>query len=292
MSIALNEIHRLFDLYIKLNKLSSYKVTVNDPSKHKEYIEETNYKISYLIKESSELKEVIKKLPNPYYKSEIAKTIQSIHIELNLNGSNPTEFNVNINIDTDNHTFKTKSGKLFESEISKYHQYNEQYVFSTNTLSEKKIASKTGMLNSYKSILFVFLEKLQNESSELYFDYYEKTNILDDSLDVDDYEADLYAMVIDYNEDYTQINKLYDGQLSKLLFKTYFNVTIPTLKQAMYQTYLLFNIDTEKIKVLISYILKYQPDNISIMNLFSSNIPNNVITSKYMPDLKLEKILF
>ena len=296
MSILTNEMRRTFDLYYKTTGLETYTLKIKyikqiDANDIHDQYTTIYYRYTKNNDNNINFDDVIDCLPNPYNKNELRQSIYMITINADL-VSYPKHINITVYVDIENETFKTKAGQSFERELLYNNEITETLSFKENASFFKTLASKTGMKNSYKQMLEIMVQSLlnqslkQNETSNL------TTAIFDNTYDVHDYETDLYTMVIDYSDDFENVLIAYKYQLQNSLFNNKLPVdTIQLLLDSIYVTYLLSIVDTEKIKVLISYILKYQPDHVSILDLFDSNIPNNLITSSYMPNLNLNKII-
>lgn len=299
MNTTTTEMQRVFDLYFKTNNIEKYKITIEklteDNTLNPLLLLDQSLKESHIIKyENEDLDNIIKHLPHPYNKKDIAKTIKKIHLYTQLKETelNNIQINLKIFVDIKDQQFKTKAGQNFERYMLTNNNITETYYFNNHSDTKyTQFASKTGMKSSYKKILTNIIEFLKEKANEQYD--YSDNPIIDNTFDVDDYESDLYAMSIDYHDDFTLIKELYDFQLSNYMFKQFkYDGSLIRLIQSVYATNLLLSIDSEKIKVLLGYILKYQPDHISIIDLFNTQIPKNLITSRYMPKLNLKPITF
>lgn len=298
MSILTNEMRRTFDLYYKTTGLESYilktkyiKQTDADVNDINDEYKTIYYRYTKNNDNNINFDDVIDCLPNPYNKNELRQSIYMITINADL-VSYPKHIDITVYVDIENQTFKTKAGQNFERELLYNNKITETLSFKENASFFKTLASKTGMKNSYKQMLEIMVQSLLNQSIKQNKTSNITTAIFDNTYDVHDYETDLYTMVIDYSDDFENVLIAYKYHLQNFLFNNMLPVdTVQLLLDSIYVTYLLSIVDTEKIKVLISYILKYQPDHVSILDLFDSNIPNNLITSSYMPNLNLNKII-
>lgn len=298
MSILTNEMRRTFDLYYKTTGLESYilktkyiKQTDTDVNDINDEYKTIYYRYTKNNDNNINFDDVIDCLPNPYNKNELRQSIYMITINADL-VSYPKHIDITVYVDIENQTFKTKAGQNFERELLYNNKITETLSFKENASFFKTLASKTGMKNSYKQMLEIMVQSLLNQSIKQNKTSNITTAIFDNTYDVHDYETDLYTMVIDYSDDFENVLIAYKYHLQNFLFNNMLPVdTVQLLLDSIYVTYLLSIVDTEKIKVLISYILKYQPDHVSILDLFDSNIPNNLITSSYMPNLNLNKII-
>lgn len=295
MSILTNEMRRTFDLYYKTTGLETYTLKIKyikqiDANDIHDQYTTIYYRYTKNNDNNINFDDVINCLPNPYNKNELKQSIYMTTINADLVGY-PKHINITVYVDIENETFKTKAGQSFERELLYNNEITETLSFKENASFFKTLASKTGMKNSYKQMLEIMVQSLLNQSIKQNETSNPETAIFDNTYDVHDYETDLYTMVIDYSDDFENVLIAYKYQLHNFLFNNSSIINYQALLDSVYMSYLLSTVDTEKIKVLISYILKYQPDHVSILDLFDSNIPNNLITSSYMPNLNLNKII-
>ena len=294
MSILTNEMRRTFDLYYKTTGLETYTLKIKyikqiDANDIHDQYTTIYYRYTKNNDNNINFDDVINCLPNPYNKNELKQSIYMTTINADLVGY-PKHIDITVYVDIENKTFKTKAGQNFERELLYNNEITETLSFKENASFFKTLASKTGMKNSYKQMLEIMVQSLLNQSKEIQT-HTQTIAIFDNTYDVHDYETDLYTMSIDYSDDFENILSAYKNQLYNFLFNNSSITNYQALLDSVYMSYSLSTIDTEKIKVLISYILKYQPDHVSILDLFDSNIPNNLITSSYMPNLNLNKII-
>lgn len=306
-----NNIKRLLNIYLNEN-FGQYEIKVWDikalPSGKHDYIIENDadygYEdIKFYITEKDDVNDLIETLPYPYNKKDIGDKIKIGNVVMDnqrypYNDNQDTIFKMHITIelylDLDNVKFTTKKGKYFEKLINDKSCVRERLNYG-NDENVRNLTSKTGLKESFKNITGI-IAKHSTKISEQLDDNEKKTEIFNDDYNALDYNADLYTMSIDYIEDYKYINKLYSNQIDKLLlgpcFKNpHYMLNIFKYIQSIYYSKLLETIDLDKVKALIGYILENRPDNITFIDLFESNIPNNLITSNYMPDLKFEKVI-
>lgn len=306
-----NNIKRLLNIYLNEN-FGQYEIKVWDikslSSEKRDHIikNDADYVheiVEFYITEKDDVNDLIETLPYPYNKKDIGDKIKFGEVIMNnqrypYNDNQDTIFKMHITIelylDLDNVKFTTKKGKYFEKLINDKTCVRERLNYG-NDENIRNLTSKTGLKESFKNITGI-IAKHSTKISEQLDDGENKTEIFNDDYNALDYNADLYTMSIDYIEDYKYINKLYSNQIDKLLlgpcFKNpHYMLNIFKYIQSIYYSKLLETIDLDKVKALIGYILENRPDNITFIDLFESNIPNNLITSNYMPDLKFEKVI-
>lgn len=306
-----NNIKRLLNIYLNEN-FGQYEIKVWDikslsPESHNHYISnDADYNYEYLdfyITEKDDVSDLIKTLPYPYNKKDIGNKIKIGNVKINnqrypYNDNQDVIFKMHITVelylDLDNVKFTTKKGKHFEKLINDQSCVRERLNYG-NDENVRNLTSKTGLKESFKNITGI-IAKHSTKISEQLDDDETKTEIFNDDYNAQDYNADIYTMSVDYIEDYKYINKLYSNEIGALLLGPYFKnpyVMLNIFKyiQSIYYSKLLEIVDLDKVKALIGYILENRPDNITFIDLFESNIPNNLITSNYMPDLKFEKVI-
>lgn len=306
-----NNIKRLLNIYLNEN-FGQYEIKVWDMNllssdSHKQYIENDGCydreEIRCYITEKDDVDELIETLPYPYNKKDIGDKIKIGNVIMEnqrypYNDNQDVIFKMHITVelylDLDNVKFTTKKGKYFEKLINDKSCVRERLNFKDDE-NVRSLTSKTGLNESFKNITGI-IAKHSTKLSEQLDDNETKTEIFNDDYNAQDYNADLYTMSVDYIEDYKYINSLYSNQIDKLLlgpcFKNpHYMLNIFEYIQSIYYAKLLETIDLDKVKALIGYILENRPDNITFIDLFESNIPNNLITSNYMPDLKFEKVI-
>lgn len=306
-----NNIKRLLNIYLNEN-FGQYEIEVWDKKSlsseaHKHMIENNaDYfyeAVKFYITEKDDVNDLVETLPYPYNKKDIGDKIKIGKVSMKnqrypYNDNQDVIFKMHITVelylDLDGVNFKTKKGKYFEKLINDKSCVRERLNYG-NDENVRNLTSKTGLKESFKNITGI-IAKHSIKISEQLDDNEIKTEIFNNDYNAQDYNADLYTMSIDYIEDYKYINKLYSNEISALLLGPYFKNPYDMLNifryiESIYYSKLLETIDLDKVKALIGYILENRPDDITFIDLFESNIPNNLITSNYMPDLKFEKVI-
>ena len=304
LNVLVNEINPTFQTYLKdIYHVDNYSIILYDLREY-DLHHQTTYNLSRNgfkhTLQGDELDQFIDALPKTFggkKATEIRESIKVGLIDIDLN-TLITPFEIKLFIDTSKR-FKTKKGQKMLERILNTNGHIETYHFDESKKFHGDINSRTGMKEAYeritKFIIELFMHYGQDETKEAI----ENANsVIQEYEDPKNYESDLLAGIIDYQNDLDLIEFLYECHYSNMLYTEEIDenrdYALPLNTVARYCNYyrILHYINTRAIQTLIGYVIQYKPsrDQDMFLYLLRSDIPHNLVISKHTPNLKLKRI--